>query len=316
MGTVAVAQYSANPGGAPGFSSTGVYFDVYVPLDSTYTSVQITDCNLGGGSQAYWWYGSSWLLATNQSYDPSTGCLTITVNVTRTGPTISELSGTPFAISDQPPTLSLLGSFLAQQTVAANLQVSATDPEGDNDVTLSASGLPTGLALGATTCTGGVCSATISGAATAAVGSYSATITAAEQDASAASSKQTLTVYVDTNLSGYPTLSNGAYNLQNATLRNAYLVTINLAGANGTNATLSSANLSGANLSNANLTQANLSGANLSGANLTNATLSQANLKGATGLKTATLTGVSWSKTTCPDGTLSTNDGGTCLNHL
>jgi hypothetical protein len=37
---------------------------------------------------------------------------------------------------------------------------------------------------------------------------------------------------------------------------------------------------------------------------------------GATGLKTATLTNVIWSKTTCPDGTLSTNDGGTCLGHL
>jgi hypothetical protein len=37
---------------------------------------------------------------------------------------------------------------------------------------------------------------------------------------------------------------------------------------------------------------------------------------GATGLKTATLANAIWSKTACPDGTLSNNDGGTCVGHL
>jgi hypothetical protein len=37
---------------------------------------------------------------------------------------------------------------------------------------------------------------------------------------------------------------------------------------------------------------------------------------GATGLQTATLTGVVWSNTACPDGTTSTSDGGTCVGHL
>ena len=46
------------------------------------------------------------------------------------------------------------------------------------------------------------------------------------------------------------------------------------------------------------------------------ANLSSSNLIGASGLKTATLTGVTWSKTACPDGTLSNNDGGTCVGHL
>ena len=55
----------------------------------------------------------------------------------------------------------------------------------------------------------------------------------------------------------------------------------------------------------------NLSGANLNGANLT-----QTNLKGATGMSTTTLTGVIWSKTTCPDNTNSNTDGGTCLGHF
>ena len=62
----------------------------------------------------------------------------------------------------------------------------------------------------------------------------------------------------------------------------------------------------GGNFSNAIFT-----GANLSGANLT-----QTNLIGATGLTSATLTGVIWNKTTCPDNTLSSKDGGTCIGHI
>jgi hypothetical protein len=34
------------------------------------------------------------------------------------------------------------------------------------------------------------------------------------------------------------------------------------------------------------------------------------------GLKTATLTGVVWNKTVCPDGTNSSQNGGTCAGHL
>ncbi len=64
-------------------------------------------------------------------------------------------------------------------------------------------------------------------------------------------------------------------------------------------------------MSNSNLKGANLAGANLTGANLTGTTL-----KEATGLKTATLTNILWNKTTCPDGTISNNNGGTCIGHL
>jgi uncharacterized protein YjbI with pentapeptide repeats len=81
--------------------------------------------------------------------------------------------------------------------------------------------------------------------------------------------------------------------------------------ANFTNATLSRSqldnlNLSGANLTGASLAQADLWGANLTGANLTNANLQGADLTG------ANLTDVIWSNTTCPDGTLSDNNGGFC----
>jgi uncharacterized protein YjbI with pentapeptide repeats len=62
-------------------------------------------------------------------------------------------------------------------------------------------------------------------------------------------------------------------------------------------------------LSYANLQDANLHGADLTGANLTGADLTGANLHG------ADLTGVIWSNTTCPDGTNSNNDGGTCAKN-
>jgi hypothetical protein len=95
----------------------------------------------------------------------------------------------------------------------------------------------------------------------------------------------------------------------------ASLTGCNLAGGNLAGADLANVQLPGANLKGATLTGANLSGANLKGANLSGANLSGANLSGAI-LKGANLSGVVWSNTTCPDGTNSNNDQGTCLKDL
>jgi uncharacterized protein YjbI with pentapeptide repeats len=92
-------------------------------------------------------------------------------------------------------------------------------------------------------------------------------------------------------------------NLLRAELENAFLVGANLQGDN----------LNGAQLQHAFLDGANLQDANLHGADLTGADLSRADLTGAN-LHRATLTGAVWSNTTCPDGTNSNNDGGTCAN--
>jgi uncharacterized protein YjbI with pentapeptide repeats len=89
----------------------------------------------------------------------------------------------------------------------------------------------------------------------------------------------------------------------------------NLSSADLTCAILSGANLAGANLNRAILKSANLEDANLAGANLNRANLSAAKLTGAN-LTGANLTGVIWGDTTCPDGTNSDADGGTCLLHL
>jgi uncharacterized protein YjbI with pentapeptide repeats len=95
-------------------------------------------------------------------------------------------------------------------------------------------------------------------------------------------------------LSRYPA-SKGSLNLKNANLSGCYLPGASLSGANATGANLRGAYLVGANLSSANLTQAQLQGAVLTNANLT---------------------GVKWNQTTCPDGTSSNADGGTCVGHL
>jgi uncharacterized protein YjbI with pentapeptide repeats len=151
------------------------------------------------------------------------------------------------------------------------------------------------------------------------------------------STSAALTQYVNANLSSYPKLASGAYNLSNANLSGGYFVGVSLVGAsltgaNLTNAVFTGADLTSANLSNstfmgstnftnailknANLSNSNLKGANFTGANLSGANLSNSNLMGATGLKTATLTNVVWSKTACPDGSNSNQDGGTCVGHL
>ena len=91
-------------------------------------------------------------------------------------------------------------------------------------------------------------------------------------------------------------------------------------GNNYTGSDCAANDLSGAQLFNANFSWSNLSWANLSGANLINANLTGANLTGTDldGAITfnANFTDVTWSDTTCPDGSnSSTNTPKTCIGH-
>ncbi|MHB1504270.1 MAG: fibronectin type III domain-containing protein [Acidimicrobiales bacterium] len=95
-GTITVTDYgTSNPVGSPNFSSTGAYIDVKVGTGSSFTSVNVTDCNMSGGNTIYWWNGSAWEPVAPQSYSPSTGCVTTTIT-SSTSPTIAELTGTVF----------------------------------------------------------------------------------------------------------------------------------------------------------------------------------------------------------------------------
>lgn len=125
-----------------------------------------------------------------------------------------------------------------------------------------------------------------------------------------------LTQYVNNDLSSYPKLSGGGYNLSNANLANGSFVGENLSMSSLYNGKFAGAFFISANLSGADMSNANFSGATFSGANLTGVNLSMANLKGAIGLGSATLTGVNWNGATCPDGTIAANKNGTCIGHL
>jgi hypothetical protein len=114
---------------------------------------------------------------------------------------------------------------------------------------------------------------------------------------------------------------NGA-NFTSANLSGANLTNANLSAANFTTATLSAANLSGANLAVASFFHASLVAANLNGASLVNAFVAAADVTGADvtnadltganfGFATGTATLV-YSNTTCPDGSNSDANGGSC----
>ncbi len=77
-----------------------------------------------------------------------------------------------------------------------------------------------------------------------------------------------------------------------------------------------SAQFSDANASGASFVDSDLTGAGFGGTTLTNTDFEGANLTDAEGLQGDDLSTVIWGNTTCPDGTNSDLDGGTCANHL
>jgi len=111
------------------------------------------------------------------------------------------------------------------------------------------------------------------------------------------------------------TLTNN--NFGDASLPHSNFTGTNLSSEYFVGANLSGDGFVGANLSGANFTFANLSEATLVNAVWGNANLSHADLAGAAmSPDTGEYASVTWLRTTCPDGTLSDNDGGTCVNNL
>jgi hypothetical protein len=112
----------------------------------------------------------------------------------------------------------------------------------------------------------------------------------------------------------------GYANLREAGLIGANLDHTNLFRANLHGALLSEATFVGARVREADLSSATLVYARLDGgffdyANFENADLTGATLTGAI-LSGANLAGVTWSRTGCPDGSNSDDNGGTCIGHL
>jgi Pentapeptide repeats (8 copies) len=116
----------------------------------------------------------------------------------------------------------------------------------------------------------------------------------------------------------------GYADLKGADLKGADLLSAQLGYAELTRADLRDAtvisNLGGADLTDANLTGARvdalLLNTNLTGANLTDSDMAGSELYTNNHQEKAILTEAVWSNTTCPDGTNSDSDGGTCDQNL
>ncbi|MCL5256307.1 MAG: Ig-like domain-containing protein [Chloroflexi bacterium] len=130
-GTVIVAEYSGNPGGSALSTFTGAYFDVYVSSSSSLTSLTVEACNLNGATTIYWWSGTEWVSVSPQSYDSTTGCVTMTLDGSST-PSIGQLNGSIFAggTLNTAPVANPV-SVATNQGTPVTITLDATDADGD-----------------------------------------------------------------------------------------------------------------------------------------------------------------------------------------
>ena len=140
-GGLTVAQYAGDPiGPVPGAGASNTLVrptnsSTCVATGSTFDSLTFVYAD-SGGTAIYWWTGTSWQLASNQSYNPVSNTITVTVNAT-TSPSIAQLTGTAFAVAGGPTVTSVL------LTPATPIAVGASTP-----VTMTASYTDAGQATG------------------------------------------------------------------------------------------------------------------------------------------------------------------------
>ena len=99
-GAMTVATYGSNPTSSTPVAPTGVYDDVALGNGSGFSSVTIAVCDYGPGSSLEWYDSatSSWVEFSFQA--KSVTCLFAGVGAT-TSPTLTQLGGTPIAVSIQ-----------------------------------------------------------------------------------------------------------------------------------------------------------------------------------------------------------------------
>jgi hypothetical protein len=117
-----------------------------------------------------------------------------------------------------------------------------------------------------------------------------------------------------------------AYKFKGKDLSYAQLTRTDFQGADLTGTIFKGANMFSVDFSNSNLTNADFTDAGnypgrsmsvtFTNANLTNANFTNANIRFSAGMNSANITGVIWNNTTCPNGTNSNNNGGTCAGHF
>ncbi len=104
LGSLTVATYGGgNPTVSAVSGGTGVFTDVAVAPGSTFRSLALTFCDLGGGNSVSWWNGTTWVSFSDQTYSSASECVDATVDGS-TSPTLAQLSGTPVAaVNTAPP---------------------------------------------------------------------------------------------------------------------------------------------------------------------------------------------------------------------
>lgn len=107
-GGLVVVQYSAIPSGISAPTNGAGYFDAAASAGNSFTSMIITKCNAQASDGLDWWNPgtSAWQgvsPAASVTFDAGTGCLQFTVG-SATSPSLSEMDGTLFALTTNPPT--------------------------------------------------------------------------------------------------------------------------------------------------------------------------------------------------------------------
>ena len=144
--TITTAKYTENPGGAATFTATGDYYDVHLDTDAGVNSLTVEFCPATPTTVIYYWDGTSWARASDQTY--ANGCITVTITAT-TLPSLSDLTGLAFgsgsalALGDinNDGYIDVLDARLCLQIATGFItptaaQEAAADVDGDGDVDL------------------------------------------------------------------------------------------------------------------------------------------------------------------------------------
>ena len=107
-GTVAVAQYQGNPSGPIAFQGANQYFDTALSAGNTFTAVTLTECNVTGSAELYWWNpqaaggAGEWQAVVPQHSitcsNGSDGLTTTLSSSSASSPTLAQLTGTVFTV--------------------------------------------------------------------------------------------------------------------------------------------------------------------------------------------------------------------------
>lgn len=98
IGALTVSTYGADPVTSAPVGATGAYGDVAVSSEQSFDSLVVTQCGASSADVLTYWTGSTWQPISPQQFDPSTGCISATLDDSSSTPLISQLSGTPLAL--------------------------------------------------------------------------------------------------------------------------------------------------------------------------------------------------------------------------